>query len=74
MAKALEFEAKVSADEFNSLLRQFQAGGEGAARAINEALGGTVKKTLLIETQTDISGAKQLVAVEKERLSVADAI
>lgn len=74
MAKALEFEAKVSADEFNSLLRQFQAGGEGAARAINDALGGTVKKTLLIETQTDISGARQLVAVEKERLSVADAI
>lgn len=75
MAKAaLEFEAKVSVDELNSLLRELQTGGQSAAKAINDALGGSVRKTLFLETVTDTSGAKSLVAVEKERLSVADQI
>lgn len=75
MAKtALEFEAKVSVNELNKLLRELSVGAEGAAKAVNDALGGTVTKKIVLETQTDESGAKRLVAVEKERLSVAGAI
>lgn len=75
MAKApLEFEAKVSAGELNQLLRELSTGAQGAAKAINDALGGNVTKKLVIETQADEKGIKRLVAVEKERLSVANAI
>ena len=74
MAQPLEFEAKVSANELNKLLRDLQTGAEGAAKAVNDALGGTVTKKLVLETVTDSSGARSLVAVEKERLSVAAAI
>lgn len=75
MAKApLEFEAKVNAAELNKLLRELAVGADGAAKAINDALGGTVTKKLVLETRADESGAKRLVAVEKERLSVAGAI
>ena len=74
MAQVLEFEAKVSANELNKLLRDLQSGAEGAARAVNDAFGGTVTKKLVLETVTDINGAKSLVAVEKERLSVTNAI
>ena len=70
----LEFEAKVTVDQLNKLLKELSVGAEGAAKAVNDALGGTVTKKLVIETQTDESGAKRLVAVERERLSVANAI
>jgi tape measure domain-containing protein len=74
VAQALEFEAKVSANELNKLLRDLQTGAEGAAKAVNDALGGTVTKKLVLETVTDVNGARSLVAVERERLSVAGAI
>jgi tape measure domain-containing protein len=74
VAQALEFEAKVSARELNSLLDELRRQGEGAAKALNDALGGTVTKKLVLETVTDANGVKRQVAVEKERLSVVDSI
>lgn len=59
--------------EIRRLQAALSTGGVEAARAFNAALGGTVTKQIVFETRTDTSGAKQLVAVEKERLSVADA-
>jgi tape measure domain-containing protein len=70
----LEFDAVVSADQVNKLLSDLRSGAEGAAKAINDAFGGTVNKKIFLETVTDDSGARQLVAVEKERLSVADRV
>lgn len=70
----LEFEAVVSAAQLNKLLDDFRNGVEGAGRALNDALGGTVKKTLLLETREDATGIRTLVAAEKERLSVTDRI
>lgn len=70
----LEFDAVVSTDQLNKLLGDLRTGATGAAKAINDALGGSVNKKIVLETVTDASGVKQLVAVEKERLSVADKI
>lgn len=70
----LEFEATVSAAQLNKLLQDLRTGGEDAAKALNDALGGTVKKTVLLETREDATGARNLVAVEKERLTIADRI
>lgn len=70
-SKVIEFDATVDANELNKLLADLQAGALGAAKAINDALGGEVKKKLVIETQTDENGVKRLVAVEKDRLTAA---
>jgi tape measure domain-containing protein len=59
--------------EIQRLQRALATGGVEAAREFNKALGGAVTKQVVFETRTDASGAKRLVAVEKERLSVADA-
>lgn len=59
--------------EIQRLQRALATGGVEAAREFNKALGGTTTKQIVFETRTDVRGAKQLVAVEKERLSVADA-
>lgn len=72
--KPLKFEAKVDAAELNKLLSDLQSGVEGAAKALNNALGGTVTKELQVIVKTDATGAKRLVAVEKERLSITDQI
>lgn len=74
MSAPLQFDAKVDATELNRLLGELTTGGQAAARALNAALGGTVTKKLVLETVTDESGSKRLLAVEKERLSIADAI
>jgi tape measure domain-containing protein len=74
MASKLEFDASVNSDSLNKLLAELRSGAEGAARAINDALGGQVKKTIVFEEKVDASGSKQLVAVEKERLTIADQI
>jgi tape measure domain-containing protein len=63
----------VDLDEIKRLERALATGGSEAAKQFNAALGGTVTKQIVFETRTDASGAKRLVAVEKERLSVADA-
>jgi DNA repair exonuclease SbcCD ATPase subunit len=73
-APTIEFEAVVGANQINRLLNELRTGAEGAAAAINNALGGTVKKKIVFEEQVDINGVKKLVAVEKERLTVADQI
>jgi tape measure domain-containing protein len=59
--------------EIRRLQAALATGGAEAAKEFNKALGGTVTKQVVFETRTDASGAKRLVAVEKERLSVADA-
>jgi len=64
----------VDPSEINRLLRQLDTGGESVAKSLNSALGGEVKKIIRLETRTDDSGVKRLVAAEKEILSVADAI
>lgn len=70
----LEFEATVNVDQLNKLLDAFRSNAEGANKAVNDLLGGTVTKKVVLETVTDDSGVKKLVAVDKERLSVADRI
>jgi tape measure domain-containing protein len=74
--RSLEYEAKVNLDvsEVNKFLRDFQSGVEGAGEKLNQVLGGGVNKKIVLETRVDESGAKRLVAVEKERLSVTQAI
>lgn len=74
MAQNLEFNAVVSANQLNKLLDELRTGSESAAKAINSAFGGTVTKTILLETVTDVNGARKLVATERERLSVTDKI
>jgi tape measure domain-containing protein len=71
---ALELEAVITAKQLNKALDDLRSGVEGTAREINNALGGTVRKTLVLETREDGNGAKKLVAVEKERLSITDKI
>jgi len=63
----------VDLGEIQRLQRALAAGGEQAAKDFNAALGGTVTKQIVFETRADGNGVKQLIAVEKERLSVADA-
>ena len=74
MANQLEFEATIGADQVNRLLRDLRNNAEGAAKAVNDAFGGSVTKRIFFETRTDETGAKRLVAVEKERLSITDRI
>jgi tape measure domain-containing protein len=59
--------------EIRRLQAALATGGAEAAKEFNKALGGTVTKQVVFETRTDTNGVKQLVAVEKERLSIADA-
>ena len=75
MAKGdLQYQVGFDVDlaEITKLQRALATGGQQAARDFNAALGGTITKQVVFETRADSSGAKQLVAVEKERLSVAD--
>lgn len=73
-SKPLEFEATVNAGRINNLLAQLRTDAEGAAKAINDAFGGEVKKRIVFQEVADTKGVKRLVAVEKERLTVADQI
>jgi tape measure domain-containing protein len=60
--------------EIRRLQAALATGGAEAAKEFNKALGGgPVTKQIVFETRTDTNGVKQLVAVEKERLSIADA-
>ncbi len=59
--------------EIQRLQAALATGGANAAKQFNAALGGTVTKQVVFETRADANGIKRLVAVEKERLSVADA-
>lgn len=70
----LQFNATVSAAQINQWLRELETGTTDAARKINSALGGEVKKVLTIEYKTDESGLRRAVAVEKERLTALDQI
>ena len=75
MAKGdLQYQVGFDVDlaEIKRLQAALATGGADAAKEFNKALGGTVTKQVVFETRTDASGAKQLIAVEKERLSVAD--
>ena len=72
MAGTLQFDAVVSSAQLNKLLDDLRTGAEGAALAINSALGGTVTKKLVLQEVADGTGGKKLVAVEKERLSITD--
>jgi tape measure domain-containing protein len=68
----LQFDAVVSAGQLNKLLAELRSGAEGAAKAINDALGGTVTKKLVLEEVANNKGTKDLIAVEKQRLSITD--
>lgn len=74
MATPIEFEAVLNAAQLNKYLADLRANVEGTAKALNTSLGGTVTKRIALETVADESGARKLVAVEKERLSVVDKI
>jgi tape measure domain-containing protein len=71
----LEYNVGLNVDlaDIQRLAAALATGGVNAARAFNAALGGTVTKQIVFETRADDNGIKRLVAVEKERLSVADA-
>jgi tape measure domain-containing protein len=75
-SRSLEYDAKINLDvsEVNKFLKDFQSGVEGAGEKLNQVLGGSVTKKVVLETRVDESGAKKLVAVEKERLSVTQSI
>ncbi|MFZ9326845.1 MAG: tape measure protein [Polynucleobacter sp.] len=74
MADRIELEATIDAASVNKYLNDLKTGVEGTAQALNKALGGSITKKVVIETKVDESGAKKLVAVERERLSVVDKI
>lgn len=69
----VEFSAKLTADALTKFVRELEGAGQDVARAINQQLGGTVTKTLVLETRVK-DGKRQLVGVEKEYLSVVDNI
>lgn len=71
-APVLEFNAGLNIDGINAALGQLRGKTQDELRQINAALGGTVTKQIILETKTDERGAKGLLAVEKERLSVVD--
>ena len=73
-SKSIEFNAVVNANQINRLLADLRTDAEGAARAINQALGGRVTKKIVLQEEIDNRGARRLVAVDKERLSVTDQI
>jgi tape measure domain-containing protein len=70
----LELRTDVSAAQINRLFDEVRSNAEGAKKALNEALGGTVTKKIVFENIVDETGARKLVAVEKERLSVTDKV
>lgn len=70
----LEWDATLSAAQFNRALEELRSGAGRTAKEINAELGGDVIKKIKLETVTDESGARRLVAVEKERLTVVDQI
>jgi tape measure domain-containing protein len=71
-SNTIQFDATVDAAALNRLLSELRTGTAGAAKAINDLLGGTVTKKIVLEEVANGKGGKQLVAVEKERLSVTD--
>lgn len=73
-SNTIQFDATVDAAALNRLLGELKTGTAGAAKAINDLLGGTVTKKIVLQEVSDGSGGKKLVAVEKERLSVTDQI
>lgn len=65
----ISYEVDFSAKGAQTLWNEFLAGSESAGRALNQALGGRVKKELFVETVVDDSGVKRLVAGEREVLT-----
>jgi len=73
-SNTIQFDATVDAAALNRLLGELKTGTAGAAKAINDLLGGTVTKKIVLQEVSDGAGGKRLIAVEKERLSVTDQI
>jgi len=69
MADRINYEVNFSATGVQALWNEYLAGGESAGRALNQALGGKVKKELVLEVKADDSGVKKLVASEREVLT-----
>jgi tape measure domain-containing protein len=68
----IRFDVEFSAVGANTLFNEVLTGATGAKKALNDALGGKVVKELLWQIQVDESGAKKLVAIEKERYTAVD--
>ncbi len=66
MAERISYEVDFSAKGAQTLWNEFLAGSQSAGRALNEALGGRVKKELFLEVKADDAGVKRLVASERE--------
>ena len=66
MAERISYEVDFSAKGAQTLWNEFIAGSESAGRALNEKLGGRIKKELLLEVKADDDGVKRLVASERE--------
>ena len=66
MSDKIKYDVEFTAKGFQALWDEYQAGSESAGRAVNAALGGKIVKQLVIESVTDDSGVKKLVARERE--------
>lgn len=74
-ANELKYSATLSAAQFVQAYREIEAGATKVAEDINRKLGGSVEKTLNVRFKVDDrTGARQIAAVEKERLTALDAI
>lgn len=69
MADRISYEVDFSAKGAQTLWNEFLAGSQSAGRALNESLGGRVKKELFLEVKADDSGVKRVVAAEREVLT-----
>jgi tape measure domain-containing protein len=69
-----KIDAQTDVSELNRLFKELTSGAQDAKRALNEALGGSVTKELVVEIKANKSGIPQIIAQEKERLGAVDAI
>jgi tape measure domain-containing protein len=73
-ADSLRFKVEADASEVNKALQDALNDVAGADRALNKLLGGTVEKFIDVSVRVNSKGVKELVAVEKQRLTAADKI
>lgn len=74
-ANELKYSATLSAAQFVQAYKEIELGATKLAENINRKLGGSVEKTLNVRFKVDDkTGAREIAAIEKERLTALDAI
>lgn len=74
-ANELRYNATLSAAQFVQAYKEIELGATKLAEDINRKLGGSVEKTLNVRFKVDDkTGAREIAAIEKERLTALDAI